>query len=261
MTLRNSTPAGNPVWTDIMSTDIEASKKFYAALFGWEFEEPSSEEYGGYLSATRNGHLVAGLSPYQPEFGGIPNIWSMYLKSDDIAATEASVQGAGGQVLLPSVHVAPYGHMGIFLDAGGAAFGVWQPQEHQGFGVDSEHGSPAWHELHSKAYPAAVEFYSKAFGWDMHVMSDAPEFRYTTYGQGDDARAGLMDAAGFLPAEVPGFWVTYWGVDDVDAACATAVANGGAVTDGPEDSEFGRVAAITDCCGASLKLVGVQPTQ
>ena len=143
----------------------------------------------------RQGRLVAGRSPCRPEFGGIPNIWSLYLKSNDITDFPAYVRGAGG-----------------------TAFGVWQPQEHQGFGVDSEHGAPAWHELHSKVCPAAVEFHSKAFGWDMHVMSDAPEFRYTTYGQDGNDRAGMMDASGFLPAEVPGFWVTSWGVDDVDAA-------------------------------------------
>lgn len=51
--------------------------------------------------------------------------------------------------------------------------------------------------------------------------------------------------------------MTYWGVDDVDTDCATVVANGGTVTEDPQDSEFGRVAANTDCCGATLKLVGV----
>ncbi len=68
-------------------------------------------------------------------------------------------------------------------EAGGTAIGVWQPQEHQRFGLDSEHGAPAWHELHSSDHPAAVKFYSEAFGWDMHTMSDSAEFRFTTTGR------------------------------------------------------------------------------
>ena len=258
MPLRESTPAGEPVWTDIMASDIEASKKFYAALFGWEFQEPVAEEYGGYVSATLQGRLVAGLSPHNPEFGGVPDVWSLYLKSDDITATGADIEGAGGRVLTPPMHVAPHGHMGIFQDAGGSAFGVWQPQDHQGFGIVAEHGTPVWHELHSKDYPAAAAFYAQAFGWDMHVMSDTPDFKYTTYGQGRDAKTGLMDASGFLPAEAPGRWVTYWAVEDVDAACRSVIANGGTVTEEPQDSPYGRVAAVTDCSGAALKLMGLR---
>ncbi|RAX48856.1 hypothetical protein DQ353_13090 [Arthrobacter sp. AQ5-05] len=118
---------------------------------------------------------MAGISPHNPDFGGVPNFWLLYLKSDGITATEASVQGRGGKVLVPPRHLAPYGHMGTFLDAGGAAFGVLQPQEHQGFGVDWAHGAPAWHEPYSKDYPAAAAFYAKVFGRDTQVRSDSPD--------------------------------------------------------------------------------------
>ncbi len=37
-------------------------------------------------------------------------------------------------------------------------------------------------------------------------MSDTAEFRYTTLGRDNDEKAGVMDASGFLPAEVPSFW-------------------------------------------------------
>lgn len=254
MTNRDSTPAGAPCWADLMCSDFEASKKFYTALFGWEYEQTDPEQYGGYTNAHLNGRLVAGLSPYDPAMGGIPDVWGVYLKSDDIQATTAAVEAAGGQVLAPPMHVEPYGHMAIYLDAGQAAVGAWQPETHQGFGVEVEPGSPAWHELYAKDYAGSVDFYQKAFGWKTSVMADSDDFRYTTLGEGDAALAGIMDGSGFLPAEVPAHWMNYWLVDDVDAACKVAVANGGTVVEEPADSPFGRLATLADCCGARFRI-------
>jgi len=35
-----------------------------------------------------------------------------------------------------------------------------------------------------------VTFYQRVFGWEIHVASDEPEFRYTTLGEGHQQRAG-----------------------------------------------------------------------
>jgi predicted enzyme related to lactoylglutathione lyase len=43
-----------------------------------------------------------------------------------------------------------------------------------------------------------------AFGWKTDLMSDIPAFRHTNLGAGDNAAAGIMDAAGFLPDGDPG---------------------------------------------------------
>ena len=49
-------------------------------------------------------------------------------------------------------------------------------------------------------------------------MSDAPEFRYTTLGEGDGALAGIYDATEDIPEGQPGAWTVYFEVEDVDAA-------------------------------------------
>jgi predicted enzyme related to lactoylglutathione lyase len=54
-------------------------------------------------------------------------------------------------------------------------------------------------------------FYCELFGWDTQVVSDAPEFCYTTLRQGDAWLAGSMDASGFLPEGVPAHWSVYFG--------------------------------------------------
>jgi len=236
---------------------MEATKRFYTGLFGWTFDPSSPAEYGGYTNARLKGKFIAGFMPHQPEFGGEANRWTVYLKSDDLAATAQRVSEAGGTVNLPPMPVPPYGSMALFTAPGGADVGGWQPDTHQGFGFLAEHGAPAWFETQTRSYPEAVEFYRRAFGWDTHVMSDTKEFRYTLDGAEKDSTAGIMDASG-LPAEVPSHWSVYWGVDDTDKAAARAVELGGKVIEPPKDSPYGRVADLRDATGGMLRIISVK---
>lgn len=257
MPLVEAVSAGSPVWTDLTTTDMARARDFYGALLGWTFDESSPEAYGGYTNARKNGRLIAGVSPHHPEYGTTPNVWSLYLKSDDLEATAKAVTSAGGQVLVPPMHVAPFGHMAVFMDVAQGVVGGWQPQTHHGFGLAAEQGAPCWHELRTRDFAGAKAFFEKAFGWKTAMMSDTDEFRYATLGQGDDARAGLMDGSGFLPEGVPSHWVTYWGVVDTDAACDQVKRLGGAVQLEPVDSPYGRMASVADPMGALFNLISV----
>jgi predicted enzyme related to lactoylglutathione lyase len=100
-----------------------------------------------------------------------------------------------------------------------------------------------------------VRFYAEVFGWDTHVMSDTPEFRYTTFGEGDRQLARILDARPFLPTGVPSHWSIYFAVDDTDAVLSEVVSLGGSVVAAAEDTPYGRLAAATDPTGALFKLV------
>jgi len=123
-------------------------------------------------------------------------------------------------------------------------------------------GAPCWVDLmtsdterHTCDYQGAVEFYRDVFGWATHVVSDTPEFRYTTFRHGDGWLAGIMDASGFLPHGVPAHWSVYFGVEDTDAALAQIVDLGGSILMVAEDTPYGRLAAAADSTGARFKLV------
>jgi predicted enzyme related to lactoylglutathione lyase len=238
-----------------MTSDIAKARHFYGELFGWEYQAGDEEKYGGYTTARKNGKMVAGLMQKDAEQAGMPDMWSTYLRSDDAAATAAAVTANGGQVFMPPMDVPEQGHMAVFGDASGAAVGVWQPREMRGYELVAEPGAAAWHELHTKDYDAAVRLYQNVFNWDTDVMSDTPEFRYTTLGTGDSAKAGIMDASAYLPAEVPSNWQVYFNVEDTDASIEKAVSMGATVLDGPQDSPFGRVAMLADPTGATFKII------
>lgn len=247
--------AGAPCWVDLMTSDTARSRDFYTQLFGWVAEEPA-EEFGGYFNFTKDGVRVAGCMASQPG-SGEPDVWSVYLASDDAAKTLEVAVANGGQVHVEAMAVADLGTMAFLSDSGGAGIGVWQPGTHQGFGRWGEPGTPSWFELHTRDYDTSVTFYRNVFGWDTHVVSDTPEFRYTTLagGSSEDGLAGIMDSAGHLPDGAPPCWSTYFGVDDTDAALATTVALGGTILMPAEDTPYGRLAVATDSNGAQFSLV------
>lgn len=247
--------SGAPCWIDLMTSDTDKAKSFYNALFGWTYETGDQEKYGGYITASKDGRLVAGIMQKQADMGAMPDVWSTYLRTDDIKATTDAAAAHGGQVLLEPMDVPEQGIMAMYGDSSGAAIGAWQFGEMKGYEVAAESGAPAWHELLAKDYESAVSFYQSVFGWETAVMSDTPEFRYTTLGAGDDAKAGIMDAAGFLPEQVPSMWSVYFAVDNTDATVEQATALGATVMEAAEDTPFGRLATLSDPTGAVFKVI------
>jgi uncharacterized protein len=250
---RDTTPLGAPCWIDLFSTDTDRSRAFYGALFGWT-AEVGGPEFGGYITFSKDGRRVAGCMTNDGQ-SGMPDVWSLYLCTDDAEITAKAGEAHGGSTIVPPMQVADLGTMALLIDSGQAAVGLWQPGSHSGFGVVDEPGAPAWFELHTRDYDAAVGYYRDVFAWDAHVMSDVPEFRYTTLGEGDTMAAGIMDASGFLPEGVPSSWMIYFGVADADATGASIVELGGAVVTPPEDTPYGRLATATDSTGAMFRLV------
>jgi predicted enzyme related to lactoylglutathione lyase len=246
-------PIGAPCWIDLFTSDPEKSRAFYEQLFGWTSED-AGEQYGGYVNFRKDGIQVAGCMRNDGH-SGMPDVWSVYLATDDAKATVDAAAANGGQVLLPAMDVGELGTMALVTDAGGAAIGIWQPGLHRGFGILGETGTPAWFELFTRDYDATVEFYRQVFHWDTHVAGDTPGFRYTTLGEGEAQLAGIMDASAFLPEGVPAHWSVYFAVEDTDAALAKVVELGGSVVRPAEDTPYGRLAQAADPTGALFKLI------
>ncbi|AIY01833.1 Putative hydroxylase [Arthrobacter sp. PAMC 25486] len=251
-------PAGAPCWIDLMTSDMNKSRDFYTALFGWSYETGDEEKYGGYTMAYKDGKSVAGLMQSGQDAGGQPDIWSTYLRVDDMAASMAAAKNAGAMAYMEPMDVPEQGSMAMIGDPSGAAVGLWQFGGHTGFQAHEENGAAAWHELHSKDYRAAVSFYRDVFGVETSVMSDTDEFRYTNMVFGGKELAGIMDASQWLPDESPSSWQVYFQTDDVDATIAKALTLGATIINSAEDSPYGRIAGLTDCTGAMFKLVQPQ---
>jgi predicted enzyme related to lactoylglutathione lyase len=249
----DAAPLGAPCWVDLLTSDPARSQDFYGRLFGWTVEDPGAD-YGGYKNFQKDGVRVAGCMRNDGD-AGVPDLWSVYLAVDDAEAAVQRAADEGGQVMVPAMDVHSLGRMAVVVDNGGAVVGMWQPGDHPGFGFVGEPGAPSWFELHTRSYDAVVPFYRDVFRWDAHTMSDAPDVRYTTYGEGAGARAGIMDSEA-VGDDGPPHWAVYFGVADTDAALSEVVALGGDVVMPGQDTPYGRLAIVSDPTGAVFRLIG-----
>jgi predicted enzyme related to lactoylglutathione lyase len=88
----------------------------------------------------------------------------------------------------------------------------------------------------------------------VEIESDTDEFRYSNAVFDGTPLVGVMDGSNFLPADTPSDWTFFVGCEDVDTTAMLVVDNGGAVARAPEDTPYGRLAAVTDPTGAGFNL-------
>ncbi len=250
-------PNGAPCWIDLLTSDTARAREFYAGLFGWTAGE-AAEQFGGYFMFMRGGVPVAGCMPKIAGVPGMegPDTWSVYLSSPDAKATADKAIAHGGTLREGPMDIADLGIEAILDDVTGTRIGVWQARAFPGVSVFNEPGAPAYFELLTRDYAAAVGFYRDVFGWDPYVASDTPEFRLTALREGEDTIAGIMDGSTFLPEGQPARWLFYVKVADTDAALAKVTELGGSVTEPAMDTPYGRLAGASDPAGAMFKLVG-----
>ena len=248
----STTTIGAPCWVDLFSSDTDRALSFYGDLFGWT--GVAAPEFGGYINFSKDGELVAGCMR-NDGVANQPDAWNVYLRVSDAQGTAMAVTAHGGQVHVPAMPVGDLGVMALVADVSGAAVGMWESGSHTGFARVAEPGAASWFELHTTNYAPTVQFYKDVFRWETSTMSDAPDFRYTTLGEGDAQQAGIMDASGIVAPGSPSAWYIYFGVVDADAAVAQAVELGGTVVDSTVDTPYGRLATLTDPMGATFKIL------
>jgi predicted enzyme related to lactoylglutathione lyase len=249
MPMREKAPTGAPCWIDLSSSAPERSRDFYTQLFGWEAE--TSDDY---TNCTRNGSPVAGIM-HKHEGSDAPDRWITYFASADAQATVDLADESGGESAVTPKTVGSLGTTALVVDPGGASAGIWQPGDHQGYGLIDEPGTAVWHELITGHYRASVLFYEVVLGWTTRVESDTSDFRFTTADFDGVALAGIMDSEQTVLADVPAAWTVYFGTEDVDRTVALAESLGGRVLEPAEDSPYGRLAGLTDPTGAAFKVM------
>lgn len=112
-------------------------------------------------------------------------------------------------------------------------------------------------ELHTNDLARAKEFYSRLFGWKLQDMPMPGGGSYTMIDVGGGTGGGMMvnQAPG-----TPPHWMSYVGVDDVQAATRKAKDLGAkVVVDVMEVGEYGSMSVITDPTGATIAMWQAKP--
>lgn len=227
---------GVPCWVDAQLPDVDAGKRFYGDLFGWDFEEA----YGSSVWARLEGAPVAALA--HKTDGRMPTVWTVYFATPDAQKTVRRIRSAGGQVVMGPLPVGGAGTGVLAADPEGAVFGLWQPAGHPGFGVRHKPGSFAWAQLYARDTEAANTFYG-------HLFHEA------LFGEGAEPDFGRAPVGDVFPEVMPPHFLVHFGVADCESALGAVSRLGGRVQAGPFTASYGIVAVVTDNQGASFALL------
>lgn len=118
---------GKVYWNELMTTDVEAAKAFYAATLGWSYDGMPMPEGMYYVAKTADG-MVGGMMQMTPDMpAGTPSHWFTYFAVNDIDASLVALVAAGGKVIRPAWDIPEIGRIAIVQDPAGAVMGWMTP--------------------------------------------------------------------------------------------------------------------------------------
>jgi uncharacterized protein len=249
------TPKSTFVWHDLMTTDLEGSRKFYGALMGWKEGEFDLGEMGKYTMLQVGDEPLGGYMALDPSLG-IPSHWVGYVSVESVDACCARAAELGGKVRVPPTDIPSVGRFAVLEDPQGGIFCPFRG------GAPCEDAAPCegadpngrfvWNELLTSDPVAAAAFYTELLGWGHRTEPMGEAGEYHLFLQGDEMAGGMMKEPMPLPRP---FWLPYLGVPDVDAAFHKASSLGASEIVPPRDIPgIGRFSVLKDPAGAVFAL-------
>jgi predicted enzyme related to lactoylglutathione lyase len=105
---------------EIGCKDKQKTSDFYSSVFGWVIDSGPMGAIDTGSAEGIPGHVAAlGHEPHQ--------FTHFYIETDDVPASLAKVQAAGGKVIVPPVPI-PTGTFAWFADIEGNIVGLWKPK-------------------------------------------------------------------------------------------------------------------------------------
>lgn len=248
---------GTFCWPELSSPDPGAAKKFYSALFDWQFKDNDMGAQGVYTIFTRDGKDCAALFKQDAAQvqSGMPPYWASYISVENADATTEKAKSLGGTVLLGPFDAGEFGRMSVITDPQGATFCVWQPKTTIGIQVHGEPNSLGWTQLNANDAGVAKKFYTALIGWKTQEdPMPGQQGNYTTWLKADGPAGGMMQMPPGSPA--PSHWLPYFAVTSVDTSAQKATSLGAKTFVPPTDIPgVGRFAVLADPQGATFAIV------
>jgi predicted enzyme related to lactoylglutathione lyase len=247
MGVRESHSPGTISWADLATSDLEAAKRFYTELFGWEFEDMPAGEGIVYSMARLGGGYVGAASQMQDQ----PPHWNVYVTVESADDATARAAELGANVMAEPFDVFDSGRMSVVQDPTGAIIATWEPRAHIGAQLVNAPGALTWADLVTPDVEAAARFYGDWLGWTTEEMPGAEGYRVIK--NGARSNGGMVPMRPEMEGTPPN-WMPYFGVDDLDATRAVADDRGGRTLMGPMPVPVGSFAVMADPQGAVFAL-------
>ena len=113
------------MWVEMASTDVPASAKFYADLFGWPMVTDEKMDYT--MTAFEGDETGVGFPAVNEEQGYAAGSVIVYVDVADVDAAIARAKELGAPIFMDKMEIPTVGWMAIFGDPGGNRIAVMQP--------------------------------------------------------------------------------------------------------------------------------------
>ncbi len=258
---------GSHIWYELMTPDPDAARTFYDAVVGWQIDDHNTVPGGAidYRMIVRGDGGFAGgvLGLTQPMLDrGARPAWIGYLHAADVDSAVAAIVADGGKMMMPPHDQPGVGRLAMVTDPQGAPFYLMDPTPPEDepdaisdvFSVDQPH-HVRWNELATSDPAAAIDFYTRHFGWAQEGGMDMGEMGQYQFVQHDNV--GIGGVMPLMPGMPHAVWSYYVGVDDIDRAATAVIDGGGTIMQDPMEVPGGDfVVNGIDPQGASFGLVG-----
>ena len=110
----------------IHADDVQRCRRFYEAVFGWQFEPWGPPDFYLVHTGTAEEPGIQGLmhKRQQPRDGGGPNCFECTIAVDDVDAVTSAVTAHGGRILMAKAPVPTVGILTKFEDTEGNVLGA-----------------------------------------------------------------------------------------------------------------------------------------
>ncbi|MEL7424006.1 MAG: VOC family protein [Bacteroidota bacterium] len=232
----------NFVFTDLSTYNLEVAKSFYGELLDWHYMSDDS----GYLMATFGNKEVSGLyeTPQRFKDMKMPSFWMSYIQVDSVDDTVRKAKELGGIVELVDKEQ-PIGKVALIRDTLGAGFTVYEG-DLLNARFANEPNALVWNELFVSSFATVKPFYEGIFNWSFAAAEDQ---RYLIQNTRQEKIGAIQEVGNDVKGKKE-YWGVFFGVEDIPATKAKALANGGTLV-----YEDGTITALADPFGAFFHLV------
>lgn len=242
---------GRFVWHELVTVDVEAARRFYGELAGWQIDTPQRSFMESYAYLTKNGQKIGGVilrpGPHVP-----PHVLG-FVSVLDVDGTLERAREHRAAVLVPPME-SQFGRAAVLQDPQGASLGVCRALHGDApEGARPELGAFCWNQLNTSDANNAASFYCKVFPWQREPRAGLPDL--SAFTQSARPIAGLMQA----PQGTFAQWLVYLSVERLEHARALVKQLGGTiVSETISIAGVGQICVIQDNVGTILALFEAQ---